>query len=162
MTTEEQLKEIIERTQITDLLIRYFAAVDDKCIDLKIVKATFTSDAKIIRPDGTAIVGQENILDGHLKSFARFKATHHVMTDFIVDINNDIATLRNNIIAMHLWADNENNPSLNNKHFLADGVFSAKAIKIDNHWRISELKNRVIWRTGDGMKEILNFGRSKD
>jgi hypothetical protein len=159
---EEQLKEIIERTQITDLLIRYFAAVDDKCIDLKIVKATFTSDAKITRPDDTAIVGQENILDGHLKSFARFKATHHVMTDFVVDINNDIATLRNNIIAMHLWADNENNPSLNNKHFLANGVFLAKAIKVDNHWRISELKNRVVWRTGDGMKEMLEFGRSKD
>ena len=62
----------------------------------------------------------------------------------------------------HMWADNEDNPSLNNKYFLADGVFSAKAIKVDNHWRISELKNRVIWRTGDGMKEILNFGRSKD
>ena len=56
-----------------------------------------------------------------------------------------------------MWADNENNPSLNNKHFLADGVFSAKAIKVGSHWRISELKNRVIWRTGDGLKEILNF-----
>jgi len=56
----------------------------------------------------------------------------------------------------------ENNPSLNNKHFLADGVLSAKAIKVDDHWRISELKNRVIWRTGDGMKEILNFARSND
>ena len=162
MTTEEQLQEIIERTEITDLLIRYFAAVDDKCIDMEIVKATFTSDAKIMRPDGTAIVGQENILDGHTKSFARFKATHHVITNFIVDIKNDTATLRSNIIANHLWADNENNPSLNSKNFLADGVFSAKAIKVDNHWRISELKNHVIWRTGEGMKEILNFGRSKD
>lgn len=162
MTTEEQLNEMVEKTQITDLLIRYFAAVDDKCIDIEIIKATFTSDAKIIRPDDAEIVGQENILDGHLKSFARFKATHHVITNFIVTINNDIATLRSNIIANHLWADNENNSSLNNKHFLADGVFSAKAIKVDTHWRISELKNRVIWRTGDGMKEILNFGRSKD
>ncbi len=162
MTTEEQLKEIIERTEITDLLIRYFAAVDDKCIDMKIVKATFTIDAKIIRPDGTAIVGQENILDGHIKSFARFKATHHVITNFIVDINNDIATLRSNIIANHLWADNEDHPYLNNKNFLADGVFSAKALKVDNHWRISEFKNCVVWRTGEGMKEILNFGRSKD
>src|SRR6478736_1066963 len=111
MTMDKQLKEIIERTQITDLLIRYFAAVDDKCLDPEIVKATFTSDAKIIRPDGAEIVGQENILDGHLKSFARFKATHHVITNVIVDINNDTATLRSNIIANHVWADNENNPS---------------------------------------------------
>ena len=162
MTTEEQLKEIVEKAQITDLLIRYFAAVDDKCIDMEIVKATFTSDAKIIRPDGTAIVGQESILDAHIKSFARFKATHHVITNFIVSINNDMATLRSNIIANHLWADNENNPSLNNKHFLADGVFSAQAIKVNNHWRISELKNDVVWRTGDGMKEVLNFGRSQN
>ena len=162
MTPEEQLKEIIERTKITDLLIRYFAAVDDKCIDMKIVKATFAIDAKIIRPDGTAIVGQENILESHIKSFARFKATHHVMTNFIVDINNDIATLRSNIIANHLWADNEDHPHLNNKNFLADGVFSAKATKVDDHWRISELQNCVVWRTGEGMKEILNFGRSKD
>jgi hypothetical protein len=159
---EQELKNIIERTQISDLLIRYFAAVDDKHIDLKIVQATFTIDAKIIRPDGTAIVGQENILDGHIKSFARFKATHHVITNFIVDINNELATLRCNIIANHLWADNEDHPNLNNKHFLADGVFSARAIKVNNHWRISELKNNVVWRTGDGMNEILNFGRSKD
>jgi ketosteroid isomerase-like protein len=162
VTTEEQLKEIVEKTHITDLLIQYFAAVDDKCLDMETVKATFTSDATIIRPDGAEIVGQENILDGHLKSFARFKATHHVITNVIVNINNDSATLRSNIIANHVWADNENNPSLNNKYFLADGVFSAKAIKANDHWRISELKNRVIWRTGDGMKEILNFGRSKD
>ena len=162
MTTEEQLKEIVERTQISDLLIRYFAAVDDKRIDLEIVKATFTKSAKIIRPDGTAIVGPENILDSHSKSFARFKATHHVITNFIVDMKNDVAILRSNIIANHMWADDENNPSLNNKHFLADGVFSAHAIKVDGYWRISELKNNVVWRTGDGMKEILNLGRSKD
>ena len=159
---EEQLKDIIEKTEIADLLVRYFAAVDDKCIDIKIVRETFTIDAKIIRPDGTAIVGQENILESHLKSFARFKATHHVITNFIVNINNDMAALRSNIIANHIWADNENDPSLNNKNFLADGVFSAQAIKLNDHWRISELKNNVIWRTGDGMKEILNFGRSKD
>jgi hypothetical protein len=143
-------------------VIRYFAALDDKRLDMDIVKATFTSEAKIIRPDDSEIVGPENILDGHLKSFARFKASHHVITNFIVDISTDTATLRSNVIANHLWADNENNPSLNNKYFLADGVLSAKAIKVNDHWRISELKNRVIWRTGDGMKEILNFGRSTD
>jgi hypothetical protein len=96
MPTEEQLKGIIERTLIADLLTRYFAAVDDKCIDMHIVKTTFTSDAKIIRPDGSEMVGQENILEGHTKSFARFKATHHVITNFIVDININMATLRSN------------------------------------------------------------------
>jgi hypothetical protein len=158
---EEQLNGIIERIQIADLLTRYFAAVDDKRIDMHIITATFTSEAKIIRPDGSEMVGRENILDGHTKSFARFKATHHVITNFIVDIDNNRATLRSNIIANHIWADNEDNPSLNNKYFLADGVFSAKAIKVDGQWRIRELSNNVVWRTGDGMKEMLNFFKQK-
>jgi len=157
MTMDEQIKLIIEKTQIADLFTRYFAAVDDKRLDIPIVKATFSNDAKIIRPDGSEMIGHENILDGHIKSFARFKATHHVITNFIVDINDNKANLRSNVIANHLWADNDNDPSLNNKYFLADGVFSAKAIKVDNYWRISELVNNVVWRTGDGMKEMLNF-----
>lgn len=159
---EEQIKLIIEKTQIADLLIRYFAAVDYKCLDIQIAKATFSNDAKIIRPDGSEMIGYETILEGHIKSFARFKATHHVITNFIIDINGDNATLRSNVIANHLWADNDNDPSLNNKYFLADGVFSAKAIKVDNYWRFTELGNNVVWRTGDGMKEMLNlFKHSK-
>jgi hypothetical protein len=103
------------------------------------------------------MTGRENILDSHTKSFARFRATHHVITNFIVDINNDLATLRSNIIANHMWANNENNTSLNSKYFLANGVLSAKAKKVDNQWRISELENNVVWRSGDGMKEMLDF-----
>jgi hypothetical protein len=60
---------------------------------------------------------------------------------------------------MHLWADNVNNPSLNNKHFLAGAVIFAKAIKIDNTWKLSELRNQNVWRTGDGMIEMANFER---
>ena len=58
------------------------------------------------------------------------------------------------VIANHVWADN--------KYFLADGVFSAKAIKMDNQWRISDLRNNVVWRTGDGMKKMLNTGLSQN
>jgi hypothetical protein len=159
---EEQLKDLIERTEIADLLVRYFAAVDDKRLDNKIVEATYTKDAQMIRPDGAVIEGWEKILEAQTKSFARFKATHHVLTNFLVDIHNDSATLRSNVIANHMWADNETDPSLNNKRFLANGVFAAKAVKAEGRWRISELKNRVVWREGDGMKEILQFGRSKD
>lgn len=154
-TMEEQLKELIDKAQIADLLTRYFAAVDDKRVNMDIVKATFTSDAKIIRPDGSVMAGHENIFEGHKKSFAKFKATHHVITNFIIDINNNIATLRSNVIANHIWADDEQNPSADNKYFLADGVFSAKAVKVNNQWGISELRNDVVWRTGDGMKEMI-------
>lgn len=153
---------ILERSLISDLLIQYFSAVDDKNLDLAIVEATFTNEAKIIRPNGSATIGHANILNGHKKSFARFKATHHVITDFIIEIDDVNATVRANLTAMHLWADNEENPALNNKHFLAGGVLSANAVKVSNGWRISELMNRNVWRVGEGMNEMANYERAKN
>jgi hypothetical protein len=159
-TSEIQVNQIIDKTSISSLVTRYFAAVDDKRLDLAIVEATFTHDGRILRPHGLAMVGVHSIFEGHTKSFARFKATHHVITDHLVEINGNEATLRANVTAMHLWADNDSNPSLNGKHFIARGVMSAKAVKIDNRWRLSELANRVIWREGEGMAEMLSFEKS--
>jgi hypothetical protein len=160
-TIETQIKDIIDRAFISDLLIKYFRAIDEKCLDLRIVETTFTNDARIIRPNGSATIGHNNILNGHRKSFVRFKATHHVITDYIIDINDTNATLRANLTAMHWWADNDDNPSLNNKHFLAGAVLSAKAIKTENTWRLCELINRNVWRTGEGMTEMANYERPK-
>jgi SnoaL-like domain len=151
----------LERAQISDLLIRYFSAIDDKRLDLSIIESTFTGDAHIMRPNGSALVRHKNILDSQKISFARFKATHHVTTDYIIDINDDKAAIRANLTAMHLWADNENNPALNNKHFLAGAIIFAKAVKINNNWRISELVNKNVWRTGEGMSEMAKYERPK-
>jgi hypothetical protein len=158
-TIEIQILNHLEKYLITELLVKYFRAVDDKCLDMTIFEAIFTNDARIMRPNGSATIGHVNIHDGHKKSFARFKATHHVITDYIIDISETTATLRANLTAMHLWADNENNPSLNNKQFFAGAVLSAKAIKIDNDWRLCELTNRNVWRTGEGMTEMANYER---
>lgn len=159
MTPGAQQNEMLEKMKITELILRYFAAIDDKCLSLELAKNTFATTGKIIRPDDLEINGPEQILAAHQKSFARFKATHHVITNLIVGLDGATAVLRSNVIANHVWAHSESNPALNNKNFLADGVMTAKAIKVNDQWRISELKNRVIWREGDGMKEILNFGR---
>jgi hypothetical protein len=155
MAIEEQIKIIIEKTQISDLLTRYFAAIDDKRLDEEITETTFSKDAEIVRPDDVVIIGPENILNAHKKSFDRFKATHHLFSNFLIDINNDSATLRANLIANHIWKGKKDNPSLDGKYFLANGVFYAKAKRIEKIWFICELRNRVVWRTGDGMAEMI-------
>lgn len=155
MTAEKQIIGIIEKTQIADLLTRYFAAIDDKQLDLKIAKATFSKEAEIIRPDDVLIVGPENIFNAHKSSFDKFKATHHLFANFLIDINNNNATLRANVIANHIWRGKKDAPTLDGKYFLANGVFHAKAIKSNNMWLICELRNLVVWRTGDGMAEMI-------
>jgi hypothetical protein len=156
-TIETQIKNLIEETLISHLLIKYFGAIDEKRLDLTITEATFTNDARIVRPNGSETTGIHNILAGHKESFARFNATQHVITDYIIDVGDDVATLRANLTAMHLWVDNDNNPSLNGKYFHAGVVLTAKATKVDSKWRICELIFRNIWRLGEGMIEMASF-----
>lgn len=162
MVGEEQGKELIEQTQISRLLTNYFAAIDDKSLDKAVVEETFTKEAKILRPNGSTTLGHHDILAGYHKSFARFKSTHHVIPNYIIDICSGRASLRANLTAMHLWADNEENPDLNGTSFLAGAVLSATAILIDNTWRISELKNRNVWRIGSGMMEMAYYERPEN
>ena len=153
--------ELADRMQIRELLSRYFAAVDDKCIDMKIVKSTFASDGKIVRPDGSAIVGWKDILDRQNKSFARFRATHHVMTDPVIDIEKNKAKVRANLTAMHLWNFNESDPNSLTSHFAAGLVCSATAVQTNEGWRIHEMSNRNVWRTGDGLLTMARDLRPK-
>jgi hypothetical protein len=160
MTTN--IKEFIDRAQISDLLSRYFKAIDDKCLDRTTVEATFTADGRIVRPNGAALVGREAILDGQKKSFARFRATHHVTSDHIVDLDGDTARLRANLTAMHLWSDEQRDPNSLQTHFVAGGVFQVRAVRTADGWRINELTLRNTWRTGAGLAAMARTEKPGD
>lgn len=156
---QKEYENIIDRVKICDLHIHYFQAIDEKTIDKKIVADTFTENAKIVKPNGAVSIGHNNILEGQLKSFARFQATQHTTTDFIIAFDNDKATIRINLTAMHVWTDIAENPALKGKHFHAGGVLLTKAIKTGSQWKISEWIFRNVWRTGEGMNEMAKFAR---
>lgn len=156
---EDQLTGIIERNQISDLHVRYFRAIDDKQLNSVIVASAFTMNAVIIKPNGAVSTGHEEILQGQIKSFARFQATQHTLSDFIIEIDNNAATIKANLIAMHVWGEIAENPLLKGKHFHAGGVLLTKAVKLNERWYISEWIFRNVWRNGEGMQEMAKFAR---
>ncbi len=150
---------LADRAQISELLSRYCSVIDDKRISVDLVAATFTSDGRSIRPNDTAVVGPEAIAADKIKVFSRFRATHHVTSDHIIDLEGDTARLRANMTAMHLWSDEESDPLSLQSHFLAGGVFEAVAVRTADGWRFSELSTRIVWRTGAGMSAIAKLGK---
>jgi hypothetical protein len=152
----EVTDEFVDRLQIVELVSRYFAAIDDKRLDDRaIVEATFASDGRVVSPDGSELVGPEAIFDGKTASFARFRTTHHVITDHIIDLDGETAQLRANITAMHLWGFEEGDPHALQSHFVAGGVLNAIAERTRDGWRLRELSNCVAWRTGDGLATMM-------
>ena len=141
---------------INELLIRYFRALDEKDFTLETMESIFTSDVSIERPNGSVLHGPADILSNQKESFTRFKATQHLLVSCDVQLDDATAHVRGNLIALHLWADGYGEPDNDENYFLAGGVLTAKAEQTNSGWRISALKNDVVWRRGTGLKKLFN------
>jgi len=142
---------------ITEIINRYFAALDQKEFDLETMGRIFSEDAKVLRPNGTAMLGLRAIGESHAQSMSRFRVTQHLPSGFIIDsIDNTTARFRGNLVAIHFWAEAMGNPDAdpNDNFFLAGGVTTGQVALFPNGWRITELANQIIWRRGIGFEQM--------
>ncbi|MEU3010370.1 nuclear transport factor 2 family protein [Nocardia asteroides] len=137
-----------DRAQIGSLVVRYYSAVDEQRVDRALIDSVFTEDGRWIGPTGAVRVGREVIAEQQAAAVRMFRATHHVTSDYLIDVAGDTARLRANLTAMHLWGAGSSDPAALESHFLAGGVFDGTAVRTDAGWRLSELRLRIVWRTG--------------
>ena len=149
---------LVHTVAITEVINRYFAALDQKQFDVTTMSQVFADDASIHRPNGTTTIGPKEIGDSHGRSLSRFQATQHLTSGFIITLKTDTsAEFRANLVAMHLWAEGHGEPNANpnDNYFLAGGVITGHVLLGASGWRISEMANHVSWRRGTGFQQIL-------
>ena len=145
---------------ITEVINRYFAALDQKQFDVTNMSQIFADDAKIVRPNGAVTTGPKEIGDSHSHSLSRFRATQHLTSGFIITLKDETsAEFRANLVAIHFWAEGHGDPSAdpNDNYFLAGGVITGHVILRASGWRIAEITNQVIWRRGTGFQQMLQM-----
>ncbi|MGA7729968.1 MAG: nuclear transport factor 2 family protein, partial [Chloroflexia bacterium] len=69
--------KLMHTVAITEVINRYFAALDQKQFDLTTLSQIFADDAKIVRPNGAVTTGPKEIGDSHSHNLSRFRATQH-------------------------------------------------------------------------------------
>jgi hypothetical protein len=151
---------LMHTVAITEVINRYFAALDQKHFDVATMSRIFADDATIQRPHGAITTGPKEIGDSHSQSLRRFQATQHLTSGFIITLNDDTsAEFRANLVAMHLWAEGHGDPSVdpNDNYFLAGGVITGHMSLKASGWRIAAIANRVVWRRGTGFQEMLQM-----
>ena len=151
-------ERILYTVAITEVINRYFAALDQKQFDVPTMRQIFTDDATIQRPNRTTTIGPKEIGDSHSRSLSRFQATQHLTSGFIITLKNDTsAEFRANLVALHLWAEGHGDPNANpnDNYFLAGGVITGHVRLGASGWRMTEIANQVIWRRGAGFQQIL-------
>jgi len=156
--SQERISEMIDRAEITGVVNGYYRALDEKNFDARHFAALFTPDAQVIRPDGSSMVGPEKICASHRRSFSRFEGSQHLLTGHDVSISNGTATVRANLVAMHMWSGSNTDANNPDNFFVAGGVIDATLVQVDEQWKISKMSNTVVWRAG-GFKDMLQTDR---
>ena len=146
------LKATVEAPRV---LNRYFRLLDEKSFEVDLFGQIFAVDGVILRPNGTSMVGPDEIVESHRKSFARFSATQHLLTGHDVEPDAGGVIVRANLVAMHLWGDNANGVINGpDDFFIAGAVITASLREVDSKWRITRLVNTNVWKGGSGFASM--------
>ena len=89
---------------------------------------------------------------------ARFESTQHIITSHDVAVDGDTATVRANLVAIHIWPGARTMLTKPESCFAAGGVVTAQLVRTGEGWRISEMSNRVLWRAGGGFERVMATG----
>jgi hypothetical protein len=137
-----QVENLADRSELIELLYRLGATLDEKRLDdlrtIYIAQAVFEFSDNPERGD------LQSAIDNAGKMGRCFARTHHVMTNPIVDLNGDNATLRANLVATHVYR--EDKPG---EHYDVGMVYHFRAIRTVHGWRFSHVKLERIWSNGD-------------
>jgi len=129
--------------QIQQLVNGYVRAPDEKDFDAGHLRRILTDDARVIRPNGAAMIGPE---------------TQHIISSHDGATDGDAATLGANLVAIHIWPGARTMLTNAESYFAPGGVVIAQVARTGEGWRISEMSNRVLGRAGGAFERVMATG----
>jgi SnoaL-like domain len=144
-------KELSDRAEIHDLIVRYGWAIDTK--DWELLDTVFTDDAHCdysSNPGGK--VGPYREVRGWLaKVMTAFPVTQHLMANIDVTLNGDRATCRTMVTNPQGAATREGG-----LHFFFVGArYDDELVRTDGGWKIAKRVETTLWFQGSLPDELL-------
>jgi len=75
------------------------------------------------------------------------------LTGHDISIHGNQATVRANLVAMHMWQGSKASANNPENFFVAGGVIHSELVQRDGQWKISQISNDVVWRAG-GFRDV--------
>ena len=154
---QDRITEFINKAEITSIVNSYFRALDEKNLDAQHLASIVTPQAKVTRPNGASLIGPAEISASHAKSFTRFEGSQHFVAGHDISLDGSTATVRANLIAMHMWQGSKADANKLDNFFIAGGVVQATLMQSEGQWKISQMSNAVLWRAG-GFRDVMQTG----
>lgn len=137
-------EELLDRAQITDLLSEYAACLDERRFDD--LPHIFTDTGSIDFPGG-AIRGATQLRTRTAADLGRYLLTQHVVSNQLVSVDGERATLRANAIGTHVIG--LGHPS---RIAVAGGRYFCDLVRTPSGWRFQSIAPQYLWFAGEPLQ----------
>lgn len=144
--TSPDLRDLLDRAEIGDLLNRYASAIDGR--DWPSLRTVFADE---IEADFTSLGNgdpfrgpAEEWVEWVRRTVEGFDATQHIITNAESRIDGDEATCRANLQAMHVLLTGLGDP-----HYLIGGYYHHDLVRTAEGWRSRRYRLTITWTRGN-------------
>ena len=136
---ERRVQDLVDRGAIADLVGRLGLWLDEKLFDE--ARSICTEDATVDTPGGSAR-GLELLADQARRNHQDFERTQHAITNVLIDLNGDRATVRANLIATFV-----RRADAPGSHLALGERYRFEAVRTPEGWRFSRVEVTPVWRS---------------
>ena len=141
------MQELVDHTEITDLVNRLGVALDGNPDDLRPLLA---EDATVRTPGGRA-EGREAILAQARRNHPPEQPIQHVITNVLVDLDGERARARANLVVYFGPLDGAPDPAgpvAPPVEYTTGEVYHYDLVRTPEGWRFSRIQTDPVWRVG--------------
>jgi SnoaL-like domain len=141
VTAEDQLQWLVDRAQISDLLIEYARCVD--AADFEALTALFAEGGALVLP--FARLEREQIAPGSVQALGPYWKTHHMGTNYAIEVDGDRAKSHSYLQAVHIHSE-----SNLGAHGDLGGWYDNTYVRTEEGWRFEIVSLTFAWTSGGG------------
>ena len=136
-----QLQWLIDRAAISDLLIDFARALDDR--DWEGYANNYAEDGVLALLPTVNYTGRAGMAEFVEGSLGKFAWTHHISSNHAIDLDGDTATTRSYLIAAHVL--DASDPSV---HGDVAGWYNCDVRRTEEGWRFARVSLNVRYSSG--------------
>ena len=135
-----QLRELADRSEVTELASRLGLWLDEQRFDE--ARSIFTEDVVVQTPGGES-QGIALVAEQARRNHAGYARTQHVITNILVELDGDRATVRANLIVTFV-----HRADAPEQHFALGERYQFEVVRTPQGWRFSRVHVSPVWSTG--------------
>jgi hypothetical protein len=153
-TNDANLQQLIDREDITDLVNRLGAALDEGHFDD--LRSLLAEDATVRTPGGTS-EGREAVIAQASRNHPPEQPIQHVITNLLVELDGASAQARANLVVYFgplTGASDSAVPPAPAVEYTTGEVYHYDLVRTSEGWRFSRIQVTPVWRSGTPFRPL--------